>query len=101
MSIHKTLLRPVLGTKPWTNTIRLASTTTSSSTVPSSSEQTTLTWPQYLSLRHRRRIVSQVASVPTTFAAFFGGAAYFGSLEMDPTQPIFGIDPMFVYGGAT
>lgn len=101
MSIHKMLLRPVLGTKPWTNTIRLASTTTSSSNVPSSSEQTTLTWPQYLALRHRRRIVSQVASVPTTFAAFFGGAAYFGSLEMDPTQPIFGIDPMFVYGGAT
>lgn len=98
MSIHKTLLRPVLGTKPWINTIRLASTTTSSSTVPSSSA---LTWPQYLALRYRRRIVSQVASVPTTFAAFFGGAAYFGSLEMDPTQPIFGIDPMFVYGGAT
>lgn len=49
-----------------------------------------------------------------------GGAAYFGSLEIDPTKPIFvrpkiphlnntpsktilrkGIDPMFVYGGAT
>ena len=91
MSVHRTLLRPVLSTRTAPLALRFAST---------SSEQP-LTWPQYLGLRHRRRIVSTVASIPTTIAAFMGGAAYFGSLEIDPSQTLFGVDPMLVYGGAT
>lgn len=32
--------------------------------------------------------MSQVATVPGTLLGLFGGAAYFGSLDTDPTKPI-------------
>ncbi|KAJ9107891.1 hypothetical protein QFC19_002634 [Naganishia cerealis] len=60
-----------------------------------------LTWPEYLTLRHRRRVLAQIFSIPGALGGLVGGGAYFGSLEADPTQPIFGIEPMFVYAGAT
>ncbi|GFZ49686.1 Presequence translocated-associated motor subunit PAM17, mitochondrial [Saitozyma sp. JCM 24511] len=92
--------------------VRFASTSTSSpSASPSSSSaspgpsQSTgplpLSWPQYLSLRRQRRLWSTLTSVPTTFAGLFLGGGYFASLEADPSQLIMGIEPMFVYGGAT
>ena len=40
-------------------------------------------------------------TVPCVLAGLVGGASYFGSLEMDPTKPIFGVDPMIFFGGAT
>jgi import inner membrane translocase subunit TIM23 len=85
-------MRPVIST---------ARATPASMRLASTSSQQTLTWPEYLNLRHKRRLISTITSVPTTIAAFFGGAMYFGNLDMDPSQPIFGIEPMFVYGGAT
>jgi len=40
-------------------------------------------------------------TVPSVVLAFAGGAAYFGSSEIDPSKPIFGIEPLFVYAFAT
>lgn len=34
-------------------------------------------------------------------AGLVGGAAYFGSLEIDASKPIMGLDPIFFFGGAT
>ncbi|ODN72863.1 presequence translocated-associated motor subunit PAM17, mitochondrial [Cryptococcus amylolentus CBS 6039] len=60
-----------------------------------------LSWPKYLTLRRQQRLWHSVTTVPTTLAGLFLGGGYFASLEADPTQLIFGIEPMFVYGGAT
>ena len=32
---------------------------------------------------------SQAVTIPLTFIGFAGGVMFFGSLEMDPTKPIF------------
>ncbi|WVQ77784.1 presequence translocated-associated motor subunit PAM17, mitochondrial [Cryptococcus sp. DSM 104548] len=75
-----------------------------SHTQPSHSQPTgklPLTWPKYLTLRRQQRLWHSVTTVPTTLAGLFLGGGYFASLEADPTQLIFGIEPMFVYGGAT
>ncbi|EIW71471.1 presequence translocated-associated motor subunit PAM17, mitochondrial [Tremella mesenterica] len=85
---------------------RLFSSTSSSVVdVPPSSSTTAsalpLSWPQYLSLRRQRRLWSTLTTIPTTFAGLFLGGGYFASLEADPTQLIMGIEPMYVYGGAT
>ena len=60
-----------------------------------------LTWPTYLSLRRQRRLWSTLTSIPTTALGLFGGGGYFASLEADPTQLIMGVEPIYVYGGAT
>jgi import inner membrane translocase subunit TIM23 len=39
--------------------------------------------------------------VPTTIASLVASASYFGNLEADPTQTIFGVEPIFAYIGAT
>ncbi|OWZ38149.1 presequence translocated-associated motor subunit PAM17, mitochondrial [Cryptococcus neoformans c45] len=111
-------LRPVLGQKatvaPFALSLRHASSSssplsapnepTSFHTRPSHSTPTgslPLSWPSYLSLRRQRRLWSTLTSVPTTFLGLFLGGGYFASLEADPSQLIFGVEPMFVYGGAT
>lgn len=43
----------------------------------------------------------QIATLPSTMLAFGLSANYFGSLESDPTKPIFGVDPLYVFGAAT
>ncbi|KAL7425195.1 TIM23 complex component [Cryptotrichosporon argae] len=60
-----------------------------------------LTWPHYLSLRRQRRLWSTITTVPTTAAGLVLGGGYFAGLEADPTQTIMGIEPMYVYAGAT
>ncbi|KIP12288.1 hypothetical protein PHLGIDRAFT_82061 [Phlebiopsis gigantea 11061_1 CR5-6] len=40
-------------------------------------------------------------TIPLTFAGFATGILIFGEMEMDPTKPIFNLDPMVVYGAAT
>jgi len=40
-------------------------------------------------------------TIPCVVVGLFGGATYFGSLEVDPTKPILGLDPMIFFGGAT
>lgn len=46
-------------------------------------------------------MLATIFSIPGAVGGLVGGGAYFGSLEADPTQPIFGVEPMFVYAGAT
>lgn len=67
------------------------------------SEPLPLSWPTYLLLRNRRRLLSTICTIPTTIGAFLAGGAYFGSKEMTPGggDMIFGVEPMFVYAGAT
>ncbi|KAI0636458.1 Pam17-domain-containing protein [Trametes polyzona] len=78
-----------------------ASSTSTSSSQPTQSEKETLPWQEYLTIRKRKRRWETALTIPTTAAGFFAGISYFGTLEMDPTKPIFNIDPMWVYGGAT
>lgn len=44
---------------------------------------------------------SQAVTIPFTIGGLFAGASYFGSLEMDPTKPILGLEPMIFYTGCT
>ncbi|KAG5637941.1 hypothetical protein H0H81_002535 [Sphagnurus paluster] len=60
-----------------------------------------LTWPEYLAIRGGKRKWQTVVTIPCALLGFFGGAAYFGALETDPTKPIMGIDPFFFYGICT
>lgn len=41
----------------------------------------------------------QATTIPSSVLGLVGGISYFGSLES--TGPIFGIDPMIVYGAAS
>ncbi|KAG5644226.1 hypothetical protein DXG03_008821 [Asterophora parasitica] len=43
----------------------------------------------------------QIVTIPCALLGFLGGAAYFGTLETDPTKPVMGIDPFFFYGICT
>ena len=84
--------------------VRAASTstaTTAASPTSNANEKLPLTWPTYLSLRRQRRLWSTLTSIPTTAIGLIAGGGYFGSQEMDPSQLIMGIEPMWVYGGAT
>ncbi|KAI5453150.1 TIM23 complex component [Naganishia albida] len=81
--------------------LRFQSTSTGTSASQSTATSLPLSWPDYLALRHRRRMLATIFSIPGAVGGLVGGGAYFGSLEADPTQPIFGIEPMFVYAGAT
>ncbi|KAI0374627.1 Pam17-domain-containing protein [Pilatotrama ljubarskyi] len=72
-----------------------------SNTQPSQAEKQTLPWQEYLAIRKRKRRWETAVTIPATAAGFFAGFSYFANMEMDPTKPIFNIDPMWVYGGAT
>ncbi|KAJ7578520.1 mitochondrial import protein Pam17 [Mycena floridula] len=73
--------------------VRLNSTTTTASE---------LTWAEYLNIRRGRRKWQWATTIPCTALGFFGGIAYFGSLDTDPTKPIMGlIDPFLFYGLCT
>ncbi|KAI0313125.1 mitochondrial import protein Pam17 [Amylostereum chailletii] len=67
----------------------------------SQATQENLPWPEYLAIRKAKRKWEMALTIPCIVAGLAGGAAYFGSLEMDPTKPILGIDPLFFFGGAT
>ncbi|KAI0076449.1 mitochondrial import protein Pam17 [Panus rudis PR-1116 ss-1] len=69
--------------------------------VAAEAEPEYLPWAEYLAIRKRKRRWETVVTIPMTILGFVGGVSYFGSLEMDPTKPIFNIDPMFVFGAAT
>ncbi|KAI0062351.1 mitochondrial import protein Pam17 [Artomyces pyxidatus] len=60
-----------------------------------------LPWPDYLAIRKGKRRWEMAVTVPCVVAGAAGGAIYFGSLEMDASKPIMGIDPFFFFGGAT
>lgn len=64
-------------------------------------EKQTLPWADYLTIRKKKRRWETAMTIPFTIGGFAGGVAYFGNLEMDPTKPIFNVDPMIVYGFST
>ncbi|EJT51330.1 integral to membrane protein [Trichosporon asahii var. asahii CBS 8904] len=81
-----------------------ASTSTATDEVPpnyTSPRDLPMTWSDYLAMRKRRRQWSSITSIPTSLGGLIGGAMYFASKDVDPTQLIFGFDPYMVYGGAT
>jgi len=57
-----------------------------------------MSWPEYFDLRRSKRRWELAATMPSTLLAAGGGLIYFGNLEGDVTKPIFGIDPLYVYG---
>ncbi|KAJ3478711.1 hypothetical protein NLI96_g9571 [Meripilus lineatus] len=78
-----------------------ASFTGAGKPAPSRAEQESLPWAEYLKIRRNKRRWETAVTIPLTFIGFAGGVMFFGSLEMDPTKPIFNVDPMVVYGVAT
>ncbi|KAH9005020.1 mitochondrial import protein Pam17-domain-containing protein [Lactarius hatsudake] len=60
-----------------------------------------LPWSEYLTIRRAKRKWEIALTVPCVLAGLAGGAAYFGSMELDATKPIMGIDPLLFFGGAT
>lgn len=66
----------------------------SSPSTPSTPAASTLTWPNYLSLRRSQRRFGLVASIPTTFGGFMVGASYFATIEAEPTSTIMGLEPI-------
>lgn len=58
------------------------------------SEPLPISWPDYLNLRRRRKLYATIATVPTTAAGLVLGGGYFANLEADPTQTLFGIEPV-------
>jgi import inner membrane translocase subunit TIM23 len=109
------------------------------STDVSQGAKNTLPWSEYLSIRRGKRkwemvslifriysrdnmtmisFLFQALTIPCVLAGLAGGAAYFGSMELDATKPIMvreflfhlgfaslmfsqGIDPLLFFGGAT
>jgi len=61
----------------------------------------TLPWSEYLAIRRGKRKWEMALTIPCVLAGLAGGAAYFGSMELDATKPIMGIDPLLFFGGAT
>ncbi|KAH8117116.1 mitochondrial import protein Pam17 [Phellopilus nigrolimitatus] len=64
-------------------------------------EKNPLAWQEYLTIRGRKRKWELAATIPSILIGFGAGAAYFGAQEIDGSKPIFGFDPLFVYGFAT
>ncbi|KDN49896.1 mitochondrial import protein Pam17 [Tilletiaria anomala UBC 951] len=61
-----------------------------------SSGAASLSWDEYLKLRRSRRLAGMVTTIPTTALAAAGSGAFFLTQELDPTNAIAGIDPVYV-----
>ncbi|KIM86345.1 hypothetical protein PILCRDRAFT_322851 [Piloderma croceum F 1598] len=70
------------------------------STVSEAAKQQ-LSWPEYLAIRGQKRKWETAVTIPATIAGFVSGAWYFGSLHMDATKPILGLEPLIFYSGCT
>jgi import inner membrane translocase subunit TIM23 len=46
-------------------------------------------------------MILQIATVPCALLGLGGGFLYFGTQDIDPTKPLFGMDPMIMYGAGT
>ncbi|WFD37675.1 TIM23 complex component [Malassezia japonica] len=70
-------------------------------TLATSNGKEYLPWETYLRLRNQRRIAGLVSTVPAMILAGAASGSYFLTQELDPSQTIMGIDPLFVHIGAT
>jgi len=98
LAFHCLLRRNILAVGSRRNvlsSIRLKSTNVSQG------GQNTLPWSEYLAIRRGKRKWEMAMTIPCVLAGLAGGAAYFGSMELDATKPIMGIDPLLFFGGAT
>ncbi|OZJ04204.1 hypothetical protein BZG36_02976 [Bifiguratus adelaidae] len=55
------------------------------------------TWDDYFKLRSKRRTYDRLFQIPSGVAGLLGGGAYVSQLEVDPTQLVFGQDPLLMY----
>ncbi|KAI0784415.1 mitochondrial import protein Pam17-domain-containing protein [Abortiporus biennis] len=69
--------------------------------LPSQAEKEHLPWGEYLQIRKSKRRWETAVTIPFAIGGFAGGVTYFGNLEMDPTKPIFNVDPMVVFAVAS
>ncbi|QEU58499.1 Pam17 [Kluyveromyces lactis] len=53
-----------------------------------------MTWPEFFKLRKKERVFNTASSVATAIVFVNGSWFYFSTLEIDPTQTIFGFDPL-------
>ncbi|PWZ00312.1 mitochondrial import protein Pam17 [Testicularia cyperi] len=60
-----------------------------------------LPWDRYLQLRRSRRLAGMVTTIPTTLLAGAAAGSYFLTLEIDPSNAIGGIDPIYINAGLT
>ena len=56
-----------------------------------------LNWNEFLALRIKRRRVNVISSGITAILGVGAGWAFISNIEIDPTQMIFGFDPLAVY----
>ncbi|KAA8903658.1 mitochondrial import protein Pam17 [Sphaerosporella brunnea] len=75
-------------------------TSTASATSPNTSP-TTLDWDSFLRMRRLRRRYNLAGSIFSSIASTAGSIGYLFNIEIDPTQLIFGMDPLIVFGLAT
>ncbi|CDR88559.1 related to PAM17-constituent of the TIM23 complex [Sporisorium scitamineum] len=75
-----------------------SSTTPSTSTTATSND---LSWEKYLQLRRSRRLAGMVTTIPTTLLAGAAAGSYFLTLEIDPSNTIAGLDPIYINAGLT
>lgn len=90
---------PVVAARRYNSTSSTTASSTAENEAPhyyTSPRNLPMTWSEYLAMRKKRRLWSAVASVPTSIGGLLGGAMYFASRETDPTQLIFGLDPLYV-----
>ncbi|EST04932.1 Mitochondrial import protein Pam17 [Kalmanozyma brasiliensis GHG001] len=66
-----------------------------------SNELSNLSWDKYLQLRKSRRLAGMVTTIPTTLLAGAAAGSYFLTLEIDPTNTIAGLDPIYINAGLT
>ncbi|CAO1620699.1 unnamed protein product [Sympodiomycopsis kandeliae] len=84
-----------------TSSSRTFATVPSSSSTTSAAQSNKLPWETYLKMRKSRRLAGLMTAVPTTVLAGATAGSYFLTQEIDPSQAIFGIDPIYWYGLAT
>lgn len=60
-----------------------------------------LSWDKYLQLRRSRRLAGMVTTIPTTLLAGAAAGSYFLTLEIDPSNTIAGLDPIYINAGLT
>lgn len=65
-----------------------------SSSASSAASSSSLTWDQFLKQRIRRRRFNVGASVVTGFIGIIVGWGAVANVQIDPTQTIFGLDPL-------
>lgn len=90
------LSHPALSTRLFSSSSQIHKDVASEAEVASATP--VLTWNDFLQLRQTRRRLQMTSSVFTGFLGVTTGWGYLATIEIDPTQMIFGFDPVLVLG---